>query len=268
LGDFYLEPNSLVNSEETLATRMARGPLPLGFALRCATDVASNLRELHETGRAHGSVDPKYILLGAQGALLLAPNGHAQHAVSVADVSAFGALLYEMVTGIRPSDRLLPGLPPPTPRAGPSGLRIAATRLASRCLYTLADGAGDMQKVVTEVRLLSVLARQTDVPPEGTAVPGFPGTDMDLVAPREPKDVAATAPMTLESFLRAPGIPHPLPSGVQCPRCKGRYVYPSRPRSSFEQTLLRWERPLLRCHRCLHRYFVFGRFHIAKRSPI
>ena len=45
-------------------------------------------------------------------------------------------------------------------------IRLAATRLAARCLGALPDAPTDIQKVSTEVRLLGVLARQQGVEDE------------------------------------------------------------------------------------------------------
>ena len=148
--------------EETLASRLADGPLPLPFALRCATDVAAALRELHEVGRAHGDVSPASVVLRHSGAALVPPSGLQRKIDLRADVAAFGAVLYEMLTGAKPPrDGSLKAPLEHVPHAGVPGLRAAATRLAAKCLATPPDPAPTIQMVVTEVRLLNVLARQS-----------------------------------------------------------------------------------------------------------
>jgi DNA-directed RNA polymerase subunit M/transcription elongation factor TFIIS len=140
------------------------------LALRCATDVAAALRELHQAGRAHGDVSPASIVLRPSGATLLPPNSLAMVANPRADVAAFGAILYQMLTGGRPPRSGLLAAPSGrAPHAGPSGLLAAATRLAGRCLAAPPQPAPTIQMVVTEVRLLSVLTKQMG--PESPAPP-------------------------------------------------------------------------------------------------
>ena len=156
--------------EETLANRLAEGPLPLPFALRCATDVAAALRELHEVARAHGEVSTASVVLRPTGAALLPPNGLQRMVDLPADVAAFGAVLYEMLTGVKPPRDGSPAAPQErVPRAGFPGLRAAATRLAVKCLAAPPEQAPTIQMVVTEVRLLNVLAQQSGA--ESSAAP-------------------------------------------------------------------------------------------------
>jgi len=163
--------------EETLASKLADGPLPLPFALHCATGVAAALRELHEVGRVHGEVSPASVVLRPSGAALLPPNGLPREINFRADVAAFGALLYEMLTGGKPP-RNGPLAAPEgrVPHAGVPGLRAAATRLAAKCLAPPPEPAPTIQMVVTEVRLLNVLARQFGAPAPPPP-PGAPSPD-------------------------------------------------------------------------------------------
>jgi hypothetical protein len=266
---------------KTLAERLTSGPLPLGYALQCGTDVAHNLRTLHEEGRIHGSVDASSVIVTNGGAQLLPPNGHARSTTPGADVSAFGALLYEMLTGSKPSPRTTPPLPPLTSRNTEEGIQIGATRLAYKCLRSTSNSYSEMQNVLTEVRLLNL---ETGIREKPAYVP-------PVAAVREPKlhtvftekpNLQAVPPeravvhrlfttVPVDSFMATKDIDSvdPPPSGVQCPVCSVPYVYPSRPRSWFETTLSAWGSPPLRCHRCLHRYVtIMERFRFAKISPL
>ncbi len=258
--------------------------MDLAQALRYATDICIGLRVLHEAGRVHGSVNAKSIVVEAEGATLIPPNTQSRSSIPATDVSAFGALLYEMVTGEKPSARIMPPLPSVSATAE-GGIRVAATRLASRCLGSVSDSPAEMQKVLAEVRILSSQAKllTKDLAFASPNRLSKPAPVSPAPAPPPVAEVTATLPARKDrsgeqSFTMVPakgflstaasGAGEPGPSGVKCPKCGVPYVYPSRPRSWFETLCSSWKAPPMRCHRCLHRFItVFGRFHFEKGSP-
>ena len=125
---------------ETLADRLAKGPIPIGQALTIAIEIASALDRAHRAGIVHRDLKPGNIMLTKVGAKLLdfglakssplmvagaaestlaatTPNLAGQGAIlgtfrymapeqiegregdARTDIFAFGAVLYEMVTG-------------------------------------------------------------------------------------------------------------------------------------------------------------------------
>ena len=244
--------------EESLAERLSSAPLPLPLALSYATDIAAALRALHYDGHPHGWVNAAAVVLTPEGAVL--KGGHASRQASLrSDIAAFGALLYEMIHAKKTGPDLpLPVVPCTVPRTGREGLKLAASRLASRCL---SDDSLDMQKVATEVRLLKVLSRQLSISESGTPDPPQPaGPPGATVAPG-----LAPAAGTRDALPDRAGDP-PL-DDARCPRCGCPHVYISKPRTGVESFLGMIGSPVQRCHRCLHRYLTILGIHFTKVGP-
>jgi serine/threonine protein kinase len=120
---------------ETLAARLRRGALPFDHGLRCALEIASALDRAHRNGIVHRDLKPGNIMLTKTGAILLdfgvaklvnatvfgsetiaavteagsivgtlqymAPEQlEGKAADARTDIFAFGAVLYEMLTGV------------------------------------------------------------------------------------------------------------------------------------------------------------------------
>jgi len=292
---FQMEkPVSLQQLEEPvggacLAAIMADGILPLATALGYATEVAATLRELHAEGRGHGEVGPDHVHVGTRGAVLLPPRAQSRRADQYSDVVAFGALLYELMTGSEPPQDLSTVATPLRPRLGPQGVRTAATRLALRCLGAASDAAPHIQQALTEVRLYSLLAGQSDW--QFAAEEGRPKVDdsppivqdgeslraaaeMGAPSANQPCALAPPAPSLesstdLKRYLVPPEqVPPPLPpSDIKCPNCGSLSVFRSRPRGFFERLLERTGMRLYRCHRCPYRYVWVFKVACTKGAP-
>ena len=166
-------------NELTLADRLGEGPLPAGDVLRYAVGIAEALRKIHDSGRAHGGLSPAAVVLGT-GCVTLEPAQKLAVTVTPytapellkdnaadarSDIFAFGALFYEMLTGRKAfeadtQEALALVL---TNAAPPSLGRPALDRLVGGCVAK--DPAARwqrMQKVLMELRLLTVSARRAD----------------------------------------------------------------------------------------------------------
>lgn len=212
---------------ESLAARLEKGGLRLGYALRCAADIAATLREFQEDGRVHGNVGATSILLHPSGAVLVPPAGRAAETQARGDIAAFGAVLYQMLLGhSRTGGGWFPEEAQGADRNSPDGVRLAAVRLALRCLAAPPRREPAIQRVLTEVRLLGVLARQCEAQ-------------------------AREAPATRE----------------RCPQCGGGFIRDTKPRSPFERLLDRSRIPIHRCRRCDHGYVVMTGGPWVKKTP-
>jgi hypothetical protein len=279
-----------------LAEILADGPLPLEAALRHATEIATALREMHLDGRAHGSVEAQHVYIKSGAAILVTPERRG-YPDPLDDLAGFGMVLYAMLTGKPPGEelRLIPGKPPVM--KGPAAVRAAATRLAEKCLTAERETAPDLQKILTEVRLLHVMSKQFQ--PEASSLfavpappppPSFPPAQpLEVYAGKVPPIInppvvnppsvttEATAPATeaasgADSTAVKPGEnspptvrarashSRPVLKDVMCPKCKGYHVRLSRPRTRVERILNLFGVGIHRCHRCFYRYIpILGR---------
>ena len=243
-------------SGQKLSEILERGPLALEPALRCATDIASALREMHQDGRTHGAVNPDHIVIRTSGAMLLTPERRA-YTDPLEDLSGFGNALYAMLTGrsaVSEEMRLVPAKP--AILKGPPAVRAATMRVAERCLTAERDTAPDFQKILTEVRLLHVMAKQFSPETAGLHAaqhpqfapmltpmqpldvfagkappvinPPFVRPAADVLAPPVPKPPALAPPAPAPPPAKPPEQPDPIPAMPEAP-AKAAETVPARP---------------------------------------
>jgi hypothetical protein len=213
-----------------------------------------------------------------EGAVLLPSRGRARYAEPAGDVAAFGAVLYEMIAGAKPTAEGSARVP--AARDGEEEIQTAAMRLASRCIGSVSNSREEIQTVLSELRLLGVQVKLKEM--EGGPAPPAMASPQPVVTPDEAapepaparkgrtREPAVYTPIAPEDFFAVAGTEEvdPAPSGVKCPKCGVPYVYPSRTRSWVEGILASFNSSPMRCHRCLHRYVtIFGRIHFEKGSP-
>jgi eukaryotic-like serine/threonine-protein kinase len=209
---------------ETLAARLARGPLPLDQALRCAIDVADALDQAHRRGIVHRDLKPGNIMLTTRGAVLLdfglakrtvagavtgltaaglptAPQTAAgtilgtlqymapeqiqgKEADARSDIFGLGAVVYEMVTGIRAFDgdsaadvvaAVLEREPPPlstrqpvTPRSLDRVVKTCLAKDPERRWQSAGDLVRELTWIVEDVQI--ALSGAFDTPKESATV--------------------------------------------------------------------------------------------------
>ena len=168
-------------TQRTLAERLNEGKLPVGEALHFAMTLADALRRIHDSGRVYGAFTPSNIgLTGTSVELAAPPNQtggvtpytapellHGKPADVRSDIFAFGAVLFEMLTGRRAFNgdseaSLTAAL---TDSAPPSSGSPLVDRLVASCVAKdPAVRCQRMQKIIMELKLLSVAARRAETP--------------------------------------------------------------------------------------------------------
>ena len=205
---------------ETLARRLERGALPPDEALGIAGDIAEALDAAHRRGIVHRDLKPGNVMLASSGVKLLDfglarlrdqdapdddPSGAPTRAALTAegsllgtlqymspeqldgkpvdarsDIFAFGATLYEMLTGARPFDgdgqasvigSILKDEPAPLREIRP-GLPRQLDRLVRTCLAKHPDDRWQtVRDLKRELRWLAEAGGGADEPPETAAAP-------------------------------------------------------------------------------------------------
>jgi len=161
---------------QTLSQRLAEKPMTVCEALRCAMLIGDVLQHTHDGGGVHGALTPDGILLDGAGIRILpgeagpvtpyaAPELGSQQPDNRSDIFAFGAVLYEMLTGRRAVGSIATDRPAeetgdsePAPIGDPGLDRLIAKCLAKN---PAARWPG-MRQALVEIRLLAIVARGTE----------------------------------------------------------------------------------------------------------
>jgi hypothetical protein len=129
---------------ESLEQRLGAGGLSFLDVLQVATDLASELRELHAYRVEYGVLCARTVVMDAHGATLAPLNGQAHRGDGRGDLSAFGVLLNQMLNVAEPPPHLLEAWG-------------EAAAIALRCV----THALEMQQAVIAMRLLTLRSRLT-----------------------------------------------------------------------------------------------------------
>jgi len=171
------------NTQEFKLSERLREPMSVPQALRCAVPLAEALRQLHEQGLPFGRLDPANVIVGDSWVRLVhsepGNGGESANRVSPylspeqiagkppdvrSDIFAFGALVYEMVSGRKAFDGQTPAeLSTAILERDPAPLTASPldlARLIARCLAKQPENRWQrMQKVLLELKLVKVQVR-------------------------------------------------------------------------------------------------------------
>lgn len=176
MGDTRLDFLSKeIISGELLSERLARLPLSPDDVIRYALEIGGTLHKIHSRGLVHGSLCPASIVLTQDGARILEPGSRIEDRIAYrapelirgdepdvrSDVFAYGAVVYEMVTGhaafsgvgAELSQNILGRTPAPLPDGSSAPLR----EVIFGCLEK--DPAHRRQRVQNAVIELKLAAR-------------------------------------------------------------------------------------------------------------
>ena len=194
---------------ELLSERLAAGSLTADEALHFAIEIGAALHNVHTVGRVHTQLSPSCIALAQSGARILTPTASPQETAPYrapeqlrgdepderSDVFAYGAVVYEMVTG----KRAFPGTgaelaqqiltQSPTLSGSPTPVGAALERVIAGCLEK--DPSRRRQRVknaVIELKL-AVCRRPVDL---GLA-PGRQVRPVPVPAPELPLPIPSSA---------------------------------------------------------------------------
>ena len=207
---------STTAEQHTLASRLTEGRIPVSEALHYAMSLADCLRKLHDAGKAHGSLTPSSIALSGHTVDLIPSLGpsatvtpytapevlQGQTADARSDIFAFGAIVFEMLTGRRAFDgetqtelKLALSNTAPPPSGSP-----AVDRLVNSCVAKSPAARWQrMQKIIMELKLLTVAARRADTPVAGRGA-------ADSALRGEMQQLEARLSLRLASFEKSIGI--------------------------------------------------------------
>src|SRR5262245_55904312 len=177
-----------ISNTKTLAQVLSGGRLSEGDAFRYAMQLGDALRRIHDAGQYHGALTPAHVALSASGADLrpaedaivagpyTAPEVlQGQAGDSRSDVFAFGAILFELMTGRRAFE---PDVRAALGGAAPTTGNPAADRVIAPCLVRNPDARPPrMRKILMELKLLSVAARRAEGAPSTVSLHREPGLE-------------------------------------------------------------------------------------------
>jgi hypothetical protein len=150
---------------EALADVLARTQVPLAVGLRWAASVSAKLQDMHQRDRRHGKVNPRNVRVLKDGLQLVQPTQDFwRECTPDRDVRGFGAMLYEIVTGMPAPETDAEPITQPacTVGDGLDEIRSAAIRLALKCMGCM-KAKPNMRQAALEARLLWIQSRQIEV---------------------------------------------------------------------------------------------------------